>query len=107
ITRLGAAVFFGPLRRSVFAGLPALPTTISLASLPFLVVLLYFEGAWVALDRMGVSSAIRLTQSSVYLVTGFLLVGPLQAGVTGGIVAFTGAALAATMLLLLCLKRLS
>jgi O-antigen/teichoic acid export membrane protein len=107
ITLLSAAAFFGPLRRGVFAGLPTLPTAISLASLPFLVTLLYFEGAWVALDRMGVSSAIRLTQSSVYLVMGFLLVGPLRAGVTGGIAAFTGAALAATLLLLLCLIRLS
>jgi len=107
VTLLGAAAFFGPLRRSIFTGLPALPTIVSLASLPFLVVLLYFEGAWVALDRMGMSSAIRLTQSSVYLLAGLVLLGPLRAGLTGGIVAFSGAALAATMVLLYCLIRVS
>lgn len=87
-----AAALRGPVVRDLYQNLPLVAVALSIASIPAVLLLYYFEPVWVAVNAMRISVAAKLIQSTVYLGSVLLLVVVFRLGVVGGIAAFAIAA---------------
>jgi O-antigen/teichoic acid export membrane protein len=95
-----AAVFWEFVRNVVYRGLPPVVVVLSLASLPLLLLVYYFEGVWVAAGEAGIALRVRTLQAIVNLVASVVAVMILDLGVPGAVTGFFLGGLAAAAMVL-------
>jgi len=99
-------LFWPQVRSVVYKNLPEREMVVSLLSYPALLILFFFDSLWVAIDQMTALMYMRMTQCTVYFLSGIILIWWLRQGVLGGILSFTIGAWAAALVTIFCSLRI-